>query len=838
MYELIFGLGIGFLIAYYTITHYNHIRSFFSDILSSVGFLGKWVRKKSVESKYELVINGAVDDYNSSFEDKIIPNCKLKWINQKTDESYLEDGEAIICLKFDKKNQDLNFYNATYTFTKTALLPITRNFIKGTSQKAIDLNLTKIFIKNYNRRSLKVFNQKYKLEEQEIKESFERFEETENRGLFRTLLIPELHYLGDSLETITPNGKVENEIENFFNWFFDLATRGKEEYTNLNFRSEHLKVGVILVANLETYQAYGIEAYTKWAEKYASEHYGAVYLLARGSYRATILKEITTELKENKGFDQINKKTTLFEVDEKGEKTEITCYCLKPNLAKVQYNAWEKIKLAFNNKKTIIGIISLVQKNEIVINVNGIEQSIPKTKLSRKELPDLSKYFKPEVELILNIESIDEENGLIIFNNIETDTDPYLIIESTLEDNREIEVVVDGVRIDREGRERGLKTFCKAIKKRVFIPKKYCSYSRFINLGETFKKDGVLKVNLHGFSLEFANFYGELTGLENPLIKIKCFLENHHYKAIVQEITDNYLTTELLPGLECRIFRSELSWDNSKKTTDYSIGSEIDVVVIKNDKENYRLTGSIKRLNKSDKEVFYETNKQEILEASVLQVYDGIGLKFKLIDSGIKGFVYAKELMWGFCSNIEESFPTSSSFKVKPIEFDYNSNEILYSIKDCYRNDFEKIYNSFNIGDTCKGKVIRHFPNITRVEIVLNGNIIQAYVHKSEISEIFFIEDQEMSSFLPLESTFNFQIKRIDKRNKIVELSRRSYLNSTNTQLNYGDTIEVNVIKKEKNRAIFYENEIEGIITENFQDLQPPINVEVYLLDSEGNFGI
>ena len=79
MWQFLVGLGLGafFLIAYIFISTYKNIRAFVADILASLGFLGKWVRKKSVESRYENIINGAVDVYNSNFEGKILSNCKI-----------------------------------------------------------------------------------------------------------------------------------------------------------------------------------------------------------------------------------------------------------------------------------------------------------------------------------------------------------------------------------------------------------------------------------------------------------------------------------------------------------------------------------------------------------------------------------------------------------------------------------------------------------------------------------------------------------------------------------------------------------------------------------------
>lgn len=838
MFQFLFGLGLGAVIVYYTIMHYSHIKAFVFDTISGISFLGKWVRRKDVESKYENVINGAINEFNSGFESKIISNCQVKWINKDTERSYFENDKAIICLKFDPKDQDLNFFNATYSFTKTALLPNTRNFVKTFSQKAIDLNLTKIFIKNYNRNALRIFNQQYRSEEQDVKDSFIRFEETEKRGLFTTLLIPELHYLGETLATETPTEKIEKEIEDFFIWFYELATRGKEERTNLNFKSEHLKVGVILVANLDTYQAGGIEAYTKWADKYASEHYGAVYLLARGSQRAMILKEVISELTNNKGFDQINKKVTLQETDESGESIEISFYCLKPNLSKVQYNAWEKIKSAFNDGKIINGIVSSVNENGLNVNIHGIDIFVAKEKLSSKILPDIRKFFKPEQELILNIESFNEEECLLSLNNIGTDTDPNILIEATLKDNQEITVVVNNVQFDKEGKERGLKTYCETLKRKVFIPKKYCSFSRFIRLESSFEKGKELSILLHGFSMEYANFYGEIKGLINPLTKFQEFQENHKYEAIIQEISDNYITTEMIPGLECRIYRPELSWDNDKNPVDFKIGEKIDVIIIKSDTYRYQLLGSIKRVQKSDKEEFYKANIDSILSANVIKVYPGIGLKFKLNESSYVGFVYVKELMWGFCSDIEKSFPINSTISVKPIDFDYQTNEIQYSVKACSINNFEEAVDHLIIGEEYKGKVLKHFPDIARIQIQSNGHTIQGYIHKSEISNIAFVDDEDIKRYLPINSEFNFELKRRDNKNRIIEVSRKNIISSDFSDLEYGDVLEVTVVKKDSNGAYFYENEMEGIISEKFDNIQIGSKVEVYLVNSSGEFSL
>ncbi|HLW31213.1 MAG TPA: S1 RNA-binding domain-containing protein [Aequorivita sp.] len=836
--SLITGLGIGALITFYAITHWNNIKLFFSDLFRLFGFLGKWVRKKSVEQKYEAIINSAIEEFNSNFENKILPGCKVNWISNESNASYLDDDKAIVCLRFNKKDEDLNFFNATYSYTRTGLLPKTRHYVRPSSQKSIDLNLTKIILKNYQRRSLRIFNEKYKNENDEVKEGFEKLEETEKRGLFRVLLIPELYYLGETLDTITPNKQIEEEIENFIKWFYDLATREKDENSNLNYQSTNLKVGVILVANLETYNNYGTEAYTKWAEKYASENYGAVYLLARGANRSKILKEVVDELVDSKGFDQINKKVSSFQVDETGEQVEIFCYCLKPNNSKLQYHAWEKIRKKFNEGKLVDGIVKIIEGDKIVVNVYGREVEVPQEKLSSQEISNVYKYFHKEQELLLNIEQFDYEKGTIVLNNIDTDTDPKLFIDNTLEEKRTFKVIVDFIQVDAEGREQGIRTYCPEIKKKVFVPKSKCSYSRFINLESEFQKREELTVFLHGFSYQFGNFIGEIEGLENPWLKIDQYSEESVYKATIQEVNKSYITTEFILGLECRVYRNELSWEGKLNPEDFDVGDEIEIIIIKIDHDQYRIYGSLKRVNKSNNQIFWEENGNSIIEGKVTKIIKGIGLTFNAQKYKISGFVHISELIWGFCTDIESIFPAGSKINVRGISYDFHKNQIEFSIRECYQNDFQDFQRESELNDMFNGRVVKHIGDICRVEIGYKDKKVQGYIHKSEISNYSFVTSGDLPIYLPVGAEFSFSSKRLNKKNKVVELSRRKYLNDKMHLLDYGDSIEMIVVKKESDSAFVYGNNAEGKIISDYEELEIGRAVKAYPINKNGEFQV
>src|SRR6266702_3441278 len=112
---------LGLFIALWLITS-PRFRLFVSDILNVLGFLGQWVRKKRVETEVEGTINCAVKNFNQGFSAPFIPGCKVRWVTEADQVCILEPGKAIVCVSFSK-DHDLNLYNATYSFVKTATIP-------------------------------------------------------------------------------------------------------------------------------------------------------------------------------------------------------------------------------------------------------------------------------------------------------------------------------------------------------------------------------------------------------------------------------------------------------------------------------------------------------------------------------------------------------------------------------------------------------------------------------------------------------------------------------------------------------------------------------------------
>ena len=89
------GLILGIFITLVVIKHYDKLRLLLSDILRTFGWLGKSIRRKSVETEYEGVINGVINEFNKNFETPILPNCEIQWINSENQQNYLEGAKQL-----------------------------------------------------------------------------------------------------------------------------------------------------------------------------------------------------------------------------------------------------------------------------------------------------------------------------------------------------------------------------------------------------------------------------------------------------------------------------------------------------------------------------------------------------------------------------------------------------------------------------------------------------------------------------------------------------------------------------------------------------------------------
>lgn len=814
-YILIYGsISVFSILAWIYLTGeiWSKAKIILSDILRIIGWTNKNIRKLSIKNEYEGTVNSIIQDYNKNFDSPILPNCKIEWVEDKNINSILKENEAIVCLSFDKRDHNLNFYNAIINFVQIGLISKAKNYLDKSSSEAIDLLTTHIILRNNRREVLSTFRKKIKEFDEATQQEFETLVPTNDRGLFLNILLPEFYFYGELIDILPPSSEYIIEANGLLKWFKELASREIDERTNLKYVSKNFKIGVILVGKDETWENYGVSAYIKWADYYAAENYNSVYLLGRGNSGYERASAVVKILTNSKGFDQINKNPKIKCASAEGKEYIVTCFSLRPNKATIAYLAWERFKEYHSESKNIPSIIDNVQKEYIVVNAFGLKFEIPCALLSTIEIKDARKIFHSEDEIFLSINELNAEKQHIILSNQNTESDPRHYIETVIKDNRIYPCIIERVQKDRQGLQIGLKVSNNELKSWIYIPKSNLTYSRFLDLEAKFLPGNTLNVIIEKYSPSSSNFIGRIDQINNPWdeFEIKNLQVGTIIKVITKQINEFYIISELCEGVECYLFKQEISWNSQQcLTSKFKVDETVDVCIISIDVDRKRINVSVKRLSKTPELEYFETNFGQIVDVDIAYIVPEKGIAVKYANSENTGFIWWSEIAWGTIGRFEQVYKQGDKIKAVVIDFDSEKNNVKFSIKKQHIHQFEEWHNIVDDLDQTQGKVIGYFDKSIHVELEEKGFKIQAFLPIREISNYAFIENEDLEHYLPIGDYFHFFISEINKSKKTVTLTRKEYLDQSDYP-EYGETIRVKYVKENHTKGYFYSDEFEG----------------------------
>lgn len=800
-----------------------------ADIAAFFGWASKGVRKYSVEQEYQGTINSIIQDYNQNFENPILPKCKIEWVTAENQRNILKENEAIICLSFDKKDHNLNFYNATLNFVQTALIAKAKDYLNKPSSKAIDLLTTHIILRNNRKEVLTTFRKKLNEFDDETKKEFETLAPTNDKGLFLNILLPEFHFYGELIDTLPPSSEYNIEANGLFHWFKELATREFDERTNLKYISKNLKVGVILVGKDETWQSQGAAAYTKWADYYATENYNSVYVLARGSNGYERATAVTKILTHSKGFDQINKNPKIKCVSAEGQEYIVTCYSLRPNKATIAYLAWESFKEHNASGSIVPAIVDSVQKETIVVNVFGLKFELPNNLLSDIEISDARKVFKIEDELYLNITEFDSDKQHIILSNKGTVSDPKHFIAAVLNADKIYPCKVEKIQVDKQGLQSGLKVSTPELKHWIYIPKFKATPSRFLDLTTKFPLDTELNVVIDNYTSFSSNFVGYLETLTDPW-ESNSFKKLQHHNILsvtVKQINEFSVICEIEEGLECGFSKQEISWKHEEcNTSKFKVDDKVEVIIVAIDIDKKQIDVSIKRLSKTPELEYFDANSNKIVDVEITKVVPEKGIAIKYPGSANTGFIHWFEIGYGSVGRFENIYKQGDKIKAVVSEFDAEKNSLKFSIKRQFTHQFEEWAAAIDDNAPLKGKVIGYFENAVQIELTQNGFTVQAFILRKFISNYAFVESVDLPNYLSIGESFHFYILEINEDRQTISLTRTEYLEQSE-EPNYGDKMKVKYVKENHSKGYFYSDELEGWTSIPEKDIMFGTTIEV-----------
>ena len=207
--------------------------------------------------------------------------------------------------------------------------------------------------------------------------------------------------------------------------------------------------------------------------------------------------------------------------------------------------------------------------------------------------------------------------------------------------------------------------------------------------------------------------------------------EGHEIKGIVKNLTD-YGAFVDLGGVDGLLHITDMAWKRVKHPSEIvNVGDEINVKVLKFDKEKQRVSLGMKQMgNDPWQEIAQRYPEGTKITGQVTNLTD-YGC-FVEIEDGVEGLVHVSEMDWTN-KNIHPSKVVNlgDSVEVMVLEIDEERRRISLGLKQCIANPWEEFAKSHEKGDKVSGKI----KSITDfgIFIGLDGGI-DGLVHLSDIS--------------------------------------------------------------------------------------------------------
>ena len=279
--------------------------------------------------------------------------------------------------------------------------------------------------------------------------------------------------------------------------------------------------------------------------------------------------------------------------------------------------------------------------------------------------------------------------------------------------------------------------------------------------------------------------------------------EGSKLKGIVKNITDYGVFVDL-GGMDGLLHVTDLSWERVNHPSEVlKVGDEIDVLVIKYDKETKRISLGIKQLTEDPwRDIKKDYKVGEKIRAKISNITDyGAFVELK---KGVEGLIHVSEMSWtNKNANPNTIISVNDEVDVKILEVDIEKRRISLGLKQCQENPWESFSKENKVGDVVEGKIknITEFGIFIQLPKELNGMI-----HLSDIS--WDKSGEDAIKDFKQEDIVKSKILDIDIEKERISLGIKQLIKSKNNTSELIGKIFTTVIKR------IEENEIEVLIND------------------------
>lgn len=365
-------------------------------------------------------------------------------------------------------------------------------------------------------------------------------------------------------------------------------------------------------------------------------------------------------------------------------------------------NQAEGSKRLVQSEKIHNGVVKNITAFGMFVEVDGIEGLVHYTEISHRGPVNPAKYYKEGDIVQVKAFSYDEAKRRLSFSIKAISEDPWKEIQKELKTGYAIKVVVSniepyGVFVDIGNDIEGFLHISEVSwDKGIKHPSDYLSIGQEIDVEviEIDSKNRRLRVSLKKL-------------LDKPF---KEFAKNHQIdqvlKGKIATLTDfgAFVNFGSVDGL---LHNEDAFWDKSKKCKDvFEVGQEIEVKIIKIDRENERISLSTKVFDKSPVQEFSEKYSiEDIVTGKVIDIKDfGVFIRIESIDALIKSEDLAPLK--------KEEIKIGDDITGSLVSIDKTNNKVRVSVRQFEHKQEKANLKAFNsnsdkmtLGDLIKSKI-------------------------------------------------------------------------------------------------------------------------------------
>jgi hypothetical protein len=262
--------------------------------LSIFGNLFNFAHKKAVKLDLQGCLNDFVKQISKEIPQMANHKVEIEFVEKDvTRRSFLSDDKVILRLRRDDP-RDLNFVHGSYLFVSTSLLFRVKRYISKAQREALDLFVTTKLIEKEKPIIVDYYLEEYlhpKLRCTDSKRSayYHKFSYIDRGGLFYTVLLEELDFLGGKVFGNRRDDEIVSEVDGLVSFLETVSHRkvGDEE-TDLDYKREYCRFAIMIIGK-KSKLADSTKHYTEFIRNSLfKQEIEAVYVLGKWKNRSII----------------------------------------------------------------------------------------------------------------------------------------------------------------------------------------------------------------------------------------------------------------------------------------------------------------------------------------------------------------------------------------------------------------------------------------------------------------------------------------------------------------------------------------------------------------------